>query len=314
MNKREVVLSILDPNQDTPYIPAGFFLHFDQNDHRGQAAINRHMQFFQYTEMDFVKIQYELRFPYQPEINKPQDWSKIPLYADDFFADQWRVAEGLVNAAGKDALVIMTLYSPFMCAGQAVNKKFIDQHIREAPDQVKIGMETITESLMIFVKGCIQRGIDGFYHSTQGAETFRFGGSPLFDECIKPYDLALMEEVNRSSEFNILHVCDYHGGYADLSPFLDYPGDVINCSLDLGPQKLTGKDVSNFFKKPFMGGLERKGIIVSGNKTQIEEAVEIVIANAPDKFILGADCTLPGDIHWDNIKTAIAYAHNHKSG
>ena len=53
MNKREVVLSLLDPETPTPYIPAGFFLFFDARCHHGQAAIDKHLEFFNYTGMDF---------------------------------------------------------------------------------------------------------------------------------------------------------------------------------------------------------------------------------------------------------------------
>lgn len=309
MNKREVVLSLLDSSTSTPYTPAGFFLHFNKRFHRGQAAVDKHLEFFQYTGMDFVKIQYELSIPHQQDIRKPVDWSKMPLMGAEFYQDQWEIAKGLVENAGKEALVIMTLYSPFMLAGQAVGRELVDEHIRENPDQFKNGMEIITESMLIFVKGCIEKGIDGFYHSTQGAETNRFGGSHLFDECIKPYDLAIMEEINNLCDFNILHICDYHAGYTDLSPFLDYPGDFVNCSLNLGSEKITGKDVSKMFNRPFMGGLDRKGIIVTGSPVEIEREVDTALNDAPDDFILGADCTLPGDINWDNIKNAIAYAH-----
>ena len=309
MNKRESVLSTLDSNQSTPYIPAAFFLHFDKNHHHGQSAINKHLEYFHYTGMDFVKIQYELSFPSQNEIQEPRDWKKVKFYRDDFYKDQWGIVDGLVKSAGRDALVIMTLYSPFMCAGQIVNKDLLVQHINTDPDPVIQGLEAITESLLIFVKGCIERGIDGFYHSTQGGETIRFGGSPSFSDCIKPYDLILMEEINQSTEFNILHICDYHGGYSDLTPFLDYPGDIINCSLKLGSEMISRKDISMLFNRPFMGGLDRKGILVSGEGTEIKDEIASVIGPNPGKFILGADCTLPGDMDWEKIKTAISYAH-----
>ncbi|MFN2153479.1 MAG: uroporphyrinogen decarboxylase family protein, partial [Anaerolineales bacterium] len=221
MNKRDLMLGFLDPQYKSPYIPAAFFLHFDPHFHRGQPAIDKHLEFFRYTGMDFVKIQYELAFPTQPEIQKPDDWANLQLPDDDFYQDQWDLAAGLVQAAGKDALVLMTLYSPFMCAGQIADKDRVLAHLQQDPESFKKGIQRITDSLLAFVRGCIQRGIDGFYHSTQGAETFRLGGSPWFDACIKPYDLALMQEINQTSGFNILHICDYHGGYSDLSPFLD---------------------------------------------------------------------------------------------
>ena len=91
----------------------------------------------------------------------------------------------------------MTLYSPFMCAGHASDLQIID-HIKENPAKTKKGIEIITESLMIFVKECIKLGVDGFYHSTQGGESHTFNDSALFKKCIKPYDLILMEEINRN--------------------------------------------------------------------------------------------------------------------
>ena len=203
MKKREVMLSLLDENMETPYIPAGFFIHFDPKFHRGQAAVEKHLAYFNFTGMDFVKIQYENRFPVVPEIIGPSDWGKMPCYDYEFYEDQINIAKGLVEAVGKDALVLMTLYSPLMCAGHSVGKTVIDDHLRENPDQTAKGMEIITESLMTFVKGCIDVGIDGFYHSAQGGETHRFEGSPILETCIRPYDLALMELIERRCRFNI---------------------------------------------------------------------------------------------------------------
>jgi uroporphyrinogen decarboxylase len=122
-----------------------------------------------------------------------------------------------------------------------------------------------------------------------------------------------MNEINRSCIFNILHVCDYHYGYDDLSPFLDYPGHIVNCSLTVGTEKLTGAQISQMFNRPFMGGLDRKGVVATGNAAEIKQTVEGVLREAPDKFILAADCTLPNDVNWDNIKAAIDVAHQYKT-
>jgi uroporphyrinogen decarboxylase len=309
MNKREVVLSLLHTQNVSSYIPAGFFIHFDPSYHHGQAAIDKHLEYFHYTGMDFLKIQYELSFPKYPDIKKPEDWVKFLPLTDNYFEDQWKIADGLVKAAGKNSLVIMTLYSPFMCAGQVVGRELLDKQIKENPENIKRGMEIVTDSLLTFAKGCIDRGIDGFYHSTQGYETYRFTDPTYFEECIKPYDMVIMGEINNNSIFNILHICDFHGSYTDYSPFLDYPGDVVNCSLSLGSDLLTGSEISQVFGRPFMGGLDRHGSIVSGNLIEIQDSIKTVINNSPEVIILGADCTLPGNVDWENIKNAISFAH-----
>lgn len=311
MNKRDLVLQVLDKNKPQTTIPAAFFLHFDPQYHRGQAAIDKHLEYFSYTGMDFVKIQYETVFPFREEIRKPEDWRKMPQYSLDFYQDQVEIARGLVQAAGKDALVIMTLYSPFMCAGHTVGDDVLLKHVHENPAAVKQGIEIITESLRTFVRACIAAGVDGFYHSTQGGETSRLEGSPIFEECVKPFDLSLMNEINEKCEFNILHVCDYVAGYSDLTPFLDYPGDVVNCSLKLGDQHLSAKLVAEMFGRPFMGGVERLGTILSGSPAEVQAMVQRILVDAPDRFILGADCTIPATVNWKNIRTAIQTAHDY---
>ncbi|MCC7206953.1 MAG: hypothetical protein IT323_06580, partial [Anaerolineae bacterium] len=49
MNKRDVVLSLLDENATRPYVPAAFFLHFPPAFREGQAAVDKHLEFFRYT-------------------------------------------------------------------------------------------------------------------------------------------------------------------------------------------------------------------------------------------------------------------------
>jgi len=79
--------------------------------------------------------------------------------------------------------------------------------------------------------------------------------------------------------------------------------------LKLGERRLTSKEVSELFKRPYMGGLDRKGILTNGTPEQIRQAVNAVIKQAPPRFILGADCTVPSEISWDNLRIAIETAH-----
>ena len=311
LNKRDAVLGVLHATARPTYVPAGFFIHFDKSCHRGQAAIDKHLEFFHHTDMDLVKIQYENTFPRREDIRSPADWAKMPVYGMDFYEDQLGIIAGLVEATGREALVLATIYTPFMCAGHTVGGAVLNEHIREDPEAVNKGMDAITESLIGFVKASIAAGVDGFLAPTQGRESHRFTDADLFDTCIRPYDLALMEEM-RDCEFSILHICDFHGGYDDLRPFVAYPGDVVNCSQEVDGRALSPTEVSELFSRPYMGGVDRKGIIATGTDAEIEQMVDALLAEAPPRFILGADCTLPGDIDWNNIRKAIDVAHGVK--
>ena len=151
--------------------------------------------------------------------------------------------------------------------------------------------------------------MDGFYVSTQGGETFRFGGTDLFRTYIKPTDLAVWDAIGQT-ECNILHVCDYQGSYDDLSPFLDYPGHIVNCSLEIGERTLAPVEVATLFNRPFMGGMQRKGALATGTVAQIQAAAEEVLAEAPERFMLAADCTVPAETSWSNLRAAVDVAHS----
>ena len=312
VNKRELLLSLARNAQPSETIPAAFFLHFDPACHRGRAAIDRHLEYFRYTGMDFVKIQYEHPFPLLKDILEPDDWTSMPLYGEDYYADQLEVVEGIVRAANEEALVVVTLYSPFMFASQTAGNQRVVDHLSRDPDRVGRGLKTITESMLYFVRGCVERGVDGFYASTQGGESGRLTDKTLFVDYIKPYDLSVWREIEESCVFNILHVCDYHGQYEDLEPYVDYPGSVVNCGLELVSGPISATAVSKMFGRPYMGGMDRHGVIVSGSEEEIRAEVISAIEKAPERFILAADCTLPSDIDWKNIRTAVDAAHRYQ--
>lgn len=312
INKREAVLKMLDPSVKQDYIPASFFIHFDKNSRIGQAAIDKHLEFFNETNMDIVKIQYESSFPVLSEIKEPVDWKEMPLYREDFYAEQLEVVKGLTEKMKDDAIVIVTLYSPFMCAGHTTSDSMITEHLKQDPESVKAGMEIITESLTFFARECLKLGVDGFYLCTQGAESFRFEDQEIFNKYIKPYDLALYKGIHDDCNFNILHICDHHGDYDDLEVFKDYPGHVINCSQKIGSEIIETEKFYEMFNRPFMGGMNKRGIIVDGSTEEIEARVQDILDHAPERFMLGASCTLPGNINWGNIRTSIDKAHNHK--
>lgn len=314
MNRRDTVLGLLDPGRPQATVPAAFFLHFDPSCHLGQAAVDTHLAFVRATGMDLVKIQYERGFPRFPGIQRPADWTRMRFYGEKFFEPQLEVVEGILKAVKHEAVVVVTLYSPSMCAGYAVGEERLLEHLLDDHEAVANGMEVVTDSLMSFVKACIRLGVDGFYHSTQGGEKNRLAERALFDTLVRPYDLAVMNEAERSCAFNILHICDYLGEYDDLTRFQDYPGHVVSCPLKVGGRPLPLAEAYRFFDRPVMGGLDRNGVIATGSEAQIRAEVEAVLREAPPRFILGADCTVPAETPWENLRTAIQTAHAWQRG
>jgi len=312
VNKRDAVFGLLSGDKTQEYYPVGIFKHFGKGHKFGDIAVKTHMEYFRFTGIDFVKIQYEQSFPRLDIIQKPSDWLKMPFYKKDYYKDQLYVVKELVKKGKSLAPVIATIYSPFMCAGHTASKKIVVEHLNQDPDKVKKGMEIITDSLLIFAKECIKLGVDGFLASTQGGDATTFQGSNIFSEYIKPADLVVMNEINNVCDCNILHICDEGGDYDDLTPFLDYPGQIINCSTKVGDKWLTPSDLYNFFGRTFMGGMKKRGVIPNGTKQEIHDKVSKVLDTAPERFILGTDCTVPLDTDWKNIKKAVETAHSYQ--
>jgi uroporphyrinogen decarboxylase len=308
-NKREKVLAVLDQSKPNEYVPAAFFLHFDEK--LGQGAIDRHLAFFRATNMDFVKIQYEIVLPRLDNIKSPKDWAKIPVYDKDFFEPQLAVIEALAKELKNEALILPTVYSPLSLAGQAVGENAVS-HIKEDPDAVEKGFSNLTDSILNFLHESIKRGADGFYISSQGGDSKRFGDGPIFDKLIAPYDKIISQEASDKALLNILHICDYGDtSYAHLDKFVSYPGSIINPPIHkTDGTAIKPKDVQAEFKRPVFGGLDRLGVIATGTPEQAKAEVDKVLKDASPNFILGADCTVPSETPWQNLRAIIDYAHD----
>lgn len=308
VSKRERMQRWLAGELKEEYTPAAFFIHFDDAHKLGQAAADEHIKYFRATDMDFAKIQYEQEMQKVDFIKKPADWAKWSPPGIDFYKPQLEAVKGILSELKKEALVIMTLYSPYMSAGHAATKEVLLAHLEENPEAVKPGLEKMVESQMLFVNECIRLGVDGFYMSTQGSESGQLSDPSIFNKYIKPTDLAAMNEAQSKCNFNILHVCDYHAPYTDYEAVIDYPGHVVNCNPKTINKEFTWQELQDMFHRPMMGGIDRHGSVEKETAVNYKE-IEGVIQQAPKKFILGADCTLPGNIEWKKIRSIIDKAH-----
>ena len=62
-----------------------------------------------------------------------------------------------------------------------------------------------------------------------------------------------------------------------------------------------------FKDRAILGGLDdRSGVLVDGSEEEIRQAVRKVLGQMQGRrFVLGADCTLPTEIDYNRIRTAV---------
>ena len=123
----------------------------------------------------------------------------------------------------------------------------------------------------------------------------------FFNALIKPFDLFLLEQVNRVTEFTVGHFCRKN---VSLERFADYPVHPVNWAHQSGHLSLSeGRDL--FEGKSILGGLDERGPLVYGLREALrQEIVATMSVTGTRAFMLGAGCTVPSDIDIANLAYA----------
>lgn len=305
-NKRELILSVLDQSRPNDYVPAAFFLHFSNK--LGAKAVQDHVNFFRATNMDVVKVFYEI-LPPHVDVKSPSDWKNVKPLSEDYFAPQVALVRDLAQQLKGEALIIPTVYSPLAVLHQTVGDVDLKALIEKDPEAAKPALEAITTSIENYLRAACKAGADGFYISSQGGDEKNFGKGKIWTNVVRPYDKRVSETAQKLAPINILHICDYGSSYATIDDYTDYPASIINPPIHLTKGELDLKHVAKVFNRPVFGGLDRLGIIAKGSVEEAKAEVDRILTNAPDNFILGADCTIPSDTDVDKLRAVIDYAH-----
>lgn len=311
-SKRERILQVLDQSRPNEYVPAAFFLHFQNK--LGHKAVQDHKDFYRATGMDFVKVFYEIAVP-KVDIQTGKDWEKVPVYGEDFFEPQIAVIEDLAREFKGEAFILPTVYSPLALAHQTLgrgNHQNFKKLVEENPAAFGKAIKNLSLSIENYLRAARKRGADGFYVSSQGGDGNTLSPE-IWNKYVRQWDKHVSEVANEIGEINILHICDFGTPFKNaeaLYAFADYPASIINVPLKFSDgSTLNLKEAQQRFGRPIFGGLERLGVIAKGSVEEAKAAVDEVLKNASPNFILGADCTVPGDTDWDKLRAVIDYAH-----
>lgn len=311
MTKKERVISVID-GKEVSVVPSCFSLHFKNDVAFGDAGVKSHLDFYQQTQIDILKIMNENLVPDVGDILTPEDWNKIPVFSldDGFIKAQIEMSKKIIDSCTKDDFIIGTIHS--ICAsaihpienryGYEKVRELLCTHLRENKKPVLAAFQRITDGMCLLIKKYLKIGMDGVYIAALGGEKQYFNDDE-FVEFIKPFELQILKAVKDAGGYSFLHICkdglvmeryrDY-GKYADVVNWGVYETDF---SLEKG-KKL-------FSTSTIMGGLEnRGGVMVEGTLEELSQEVKRVVKTFGKKrFIMGADCTLPTEIPYERIKT-----------
>ena len=302
MNKTDRVLAAL---QCAPVdrVPASFWFHFPEAERAGHAMAQAHLRYYRAADPDFLKVMNDNGYAITgiDAIRTPSDWRRLrpaPLVSKPF-QDQLDGLKEIADAIGSETLLVTTVFNPY-ATGNDISGRSVTEHLKADPEAVSAGLAVIAESLARFAEECLRAGAAGIYFSAQGGEEDRFPAD-MWTRYVKPHDLTVLRASQAAgARFDLLHIC---GPNIRLRGYADYPAQAVNWAPQLGNLDL--QQGRALFRRTIVGGIDQRGPIVSGAPDEIRAEVRQVIAAAGRLgFILGAGCTLPGDVPVANLVIA----------
>lgn len=319
MNHRQRLQASL--SGETPdRIPVALWRHFpvdDQDPHRLANATAAYQNLF---DFDLIKVTPASSFSVRdwgvtdewrgdPEgtrdyashpIHSPEDWGQLRRLdpRKGALGAQLECLRLLASTFSPHTPILQTIFNPLSQAKHLVGKELLLVHLRQYPDALRKGLETITQSTIDFIQEAKATGIDGLFYAVQHAQ-YNLLSEPEFREFSRPYDIQILESA-RPLWLNMLHL---HGENVLFDQVVDYPVQVLNWH-----DRSTRPDLAEGLQRfpgVVCGGLRRIESMVLGAPAAIQaEALDAIRQTAGQRFILGTGCVVPTTAPYGNLMAA----------
>ena len=312
LSKRTRIFNLLE-GKPVDQVPTGFWLHFPEAMHHGDAAIKAHLDFIRQTDTDILKVMNE-NFMYDgtTTIRCLNDIAKFRGFSqkDQPFIDQGNIIKRICDHAKGDYPILATIHglvaSLFHATGFAGNYVGMGYGLaifcRERPKEMKAAIATMADSLIALVDVSLDAGADGVFYAALGGEGNWFTHDEYL-EFITPHEMRIFNHIKERTPFNVLHICK---SGIDFSRYTPLRPAIVNWSVYQNQLSLT-KGAELFPSSIPLGGFQdRSGVLVSGTNAEIEQHTLALLQEMEGRrFIVGSDCTLPTEISTARIKQVV---------
>lgn len=234
-------------------------------------------------------------------IQHPEDWESLRVLdpRSGMLAEMTRALAGVGQEVGEEVPFIQTIFNPLAQAKNLAGQERLIAHLRQFPEAVEVGLETITESTVRYIESIREAGASGIFLALQHA-TFDLLSEAEYRAFGRPYDLRLLEAVAGWSWFNLLHV---HGSDIMFDLVADYPVQAVNWHDQETSPSL--KEALKRFSGALIGGLHRYRTLLQGTPEQVRVAVRDAVAETGGRrLIVGAGCVTLTNTPLANIRAA----------
>jgi uroporphyrinogen decarboxylase len=232
-------------------------------------------------------------------VTKPEDWTKLPILTPDApqLAAQLECLRILRNKLGPETPLLQTIFNPMSQAKNLAGGENLIVHLRQYPDTVIKGLDTLTTSTKLFIEAALETGIDGIFYAIQHAQSHLLT-SEEYMNFSKPHDLSLLSGV-KDLWCNMIHL---HGVNLFFDQVADLPVQILNWH-DRETDWSLGDGQANF-AGVVCGGLRRETVVLGNRDAIIDECDDAFRQTQRRRFILGTGCVAPISAPYGNIMTA----------
>lgn len=305
--------------EPTDRVPVALWRHWPGDDQRAVDLAGATINFQRQWDFDFIKVTPASSFCLtdygvqdrwvgslegtreyvRRAVQRSLDWTELRVLdpSKGALARQLEVLRLLDTAVGNEVPFIQTVFSPLAQAKNIAGKDLLIEQMRTAPDRLKTGLNTITESILRFIDAMQRSGVSGIFYAVQHA-SHAVMNEAEYQEFGRPFDLRILEALPESWWFNMVHL---HGPAPMLDLIADYPVQAINwhdreTSLELADGKLR-------FDRAVCGGVGRWDPLHNGTpvevRTQARQALEQTNGR---RLILSTGCVIMTTTPTSNIR------------
>ncbi len=218
-------------------------------------------------------------------IQKPQDWEKLPALdpTSAHLAAQLECLRLIRKGLSPDTPLIQTIFNPMSQAKNLAGNEMLLTHLREHPEAVMKGLETIAQGTKKFIEAAMDTGIDGIFYAVQHAQR-EFFTLDEYKKMVLPYDQKALQPT-QDLWCNMLHL---HGKDVFFSLLRLINFQIVNWhDRETYPSLAEAHDL---FRITLCGGL-RQDSLVYEESTQIKkDAADAIDQTRGRRFILGTGC------------------------
>jgi len=230
------------------------------------------------------------------------DGNRMKIYLD--------LCEKLVQRIGTEKPILGFVYGPLGVLGMLRGMENLYLDILEYPDEVKAGLEVVTEVLVDFVREQFKRGVAGVCIDTLPAS--RSGVEPsTWEQFEGIYAKRIKDEIIAQGVLNAHHGCGFSPYFKEVNKWLE-PSVLSFAEVPEGCRDLhEAKEL--YGKNAILMGCVPTELLFSGTPDAVirESKHQIDILGPGGGFILAPSCEFPPNGNLLNARAMVIAAREH---